>query len=486
MLINIHLNPKVTDIKDQEKRFDTLISPSSTVATLLNIEKELGRNDIIGIDEAFPGEAETRTEIKRLIENDINEGRIPALLFTLLLYNSERTLKYIEELKQEFGEKIKIMIGGQLVPLAREAYLKNKNIDAVCVGDAEKILPELLKDLEDGNLKGEYGGWVMDEKEKKFSGVSFEYFWQIKERMEAQKKEVGFSQLTIQGPGGPGCAWAISNIKGPCSFCSLQNVEVKSENTIEEYLENERKLEQQFHPDRFFDVANQFIPTVSPHEKVEWLKKYIEIRKAKGIKAEKYVYLTVSSVDDEVAELLKEAGICEVYLGIDHFSEEARKQENKSYRKKETLERCLNALKAQGINFRAGIVLGSAEESQETLESVRQGIKWMTENYKEIIKAVGIFPIEMLPGSKDFEKMREAGICPELLKKFDESGYLSRDEQREMTKSWIEHHSKVSASEITEFEKEMFDYLKKEGVFGYSVDRKPEQANEFNFQGKLK
>ncbi|MFA5188155.1 MAG: radical SAM protein [Patescibacteria group bacterium] len=454
---------------------------------MLNIEKELGRNDIIGIDEAFPGEAETKNKIRRLIENDISEGKITALLFTLLLYNSERTLKYIEELKHVFGEKIKIIIGGQLVPLAREAYLKNKNIDAVCVGDAEKILPELLRDLEVGNLKGEYAGWVMNEKEKKFSGVSFDHFWQIKERMETQKKEVGFSQLTIQGPGGPGCAWAISSMKGPCSFCSLQNVEVKSEMTIEEYLENERVLEQQFHPDRFYDVANQFIPSVSPHEKVEWLKKYIEIRKAKGIKAEKYAYLTVPSVDAEVAELLKEAGISEVYLGIDHFSEEALKQENKSFRKRETLEKCLNALKSNGISFRAGIVLGSAEESLETLESVRNGVRWMTENYRDIIKAVGIFPIEMLPGSKDFEKMREAGLCPGLFVKFDESGYLSRDEQREMTNSWIDSHSNVSAKEVREFETEMFDYLKSEGVFGYSVDRKPEQANEFKgVEGKLK
>lgn len=288
MLINIHLNPKVVETKDQEERFDTLISPSSTVATLLSIEKELGQNDIIGIDEAFPSEAETKIEIKKLIENDINKGKITTLLFTLLLYNSERTLTYIEELKQEFGEKIKIMIGGQLVPLAREAYLKNKNIDVVCVGDAEKILPELLRDLETGKVKREYEGWVMDEKEKKFSGVSFEHFWQIKERMAAQKKEIGFSQLTIQGPGGPGCAWAISSINGPCSFCSLQNVKVKSETSTEEYLENERMLEQQFHPDRFFDVANQFIPTLNQYKKVEWLKQYIEIRKAKGIKAEKY------------------------------------------------------------------------------------------------------------------------------------------------------------------------------------------------------
>ena len=368
------------------------------------------------------------------------------------------------------------------MPLAREAYLKNENIDAVCVGDAEKILPQLLRDLEAGNLKEEYEGWVMDEKDKKFSGVSFERFWKIKDRMATQKRQVGFSQLTIQGPGGPGCAWAISNNKGPCSFCSLQNVEVKNEMTIEEYLEIEKQLEDQFQPDRFFDVASQFLPTLNQKEKIVWLKKYIEVREEKGIKAEKYAYFTVSSIDDEVAILLKEAGISEVYLGIDHFNEKALQEENKSFRKRETLEKCLNALKTQGINFRAGIVLGSASENAETIESVREGIKWMVENYKDIIKAVGIFPEEMLPGSEDFEKMRQAGLSKELFAKFDELGYLSREEQRKMTQDWINHHSEISMEEISEFERETFDYLKKEGMFGYSVDRKPEQNNEFKLR----
>lgn len=472
MLINIHLNPPITRKQDQEERFDTLISPSSTVATLLNIEKQLGRTDIIGIDESFPGKIEVENEVQRLIKDDIDEDRIPVLFFTLLLYNSERTIRYIDGLKRKFGRKIRIIIGGQLVSQARAAYLKNKNIDTICVGDAEKIFPELLIDLKNKGLKREYQGWVMNQNEKKFSGVSFEHFWKIKERMETQKKEFGFSQLTIQGPGGPGCAWAIINQKGPCSFCALQNIKVQNMTTLEEYLENERALEQQFHPDRFFDVANQFLPTVHPEAAVAWLKKYIQIRKSKNIKAKKYAYLIVSSITNEVASFLKEAGVCEVYLGIDHFNEQALREQNKPFRTREIIQKCLNALKQRDIKVRAGIVLGSARESRATLASVRQGIKWMVENYRDIIKAVGLFPVEMLPGSKDFERLRKTGRCQELFEKFDNYGYLSREEQREMTKNWIEHHGKVFPSDIAEFEKSTFEYLKKERIFGYSVDRK--------------
>ena len=486
MLINVHLNPQVTRLQDQEERFDTLISPSSTIATLLNIEQELGENDIVGFDEAFPGETKTKAKIEKLIKESITNQNIPALLFTILLYNSERTIKYINELKKQFGKKIKIIVGGQLVPLAHKAYLDNKDIDTVCKGDAEIILPKLLKDLKTGNLQKEYEGWVMDAKEKKFAGVSFEHFFGIKDRMKTQQKEIGFSQLTIQGPGGPGCAWAISNTQGPCSFCALQNITVENKTSIEEYLENEKKLEDRFHPDRFFDVANQFLPTLHQKQKIKWLNEYIQIRNEKGIKAKKYAYLTVPSIDDTVASLLKKAGISEIYLGIDHFNEQALQEENKAFRNQKTLKKCLDALKKQDIQFRAGIVLGSAKETTETLESIRTGIEWMIKNYKDIIKAIGIFPIEILPGSKDFEKMRESGVCQELFEKFDKNGYLSRKEQREMTHAWIKHHSEISTDKLFEFKEEMFNYLKKEGVFGYSVDKQPEKNRELSFQRKFK
>lgn len=276
----------------------------------------------------------------------------------------------------------------------------------------------------------------------------------------------------MQGPGGPGCSWAISNKDGACSFCSLQNIQVKNNLSLDEYLENEKEIQTKLTPDRIFDVANQFLPTLNSREKIKWLKEYIRIRNSKGINSKKYAYLTVSSIDDEIAPLLKEAGISEVYLGIDHFNEKALSYENKPFRKRKTLKKCLDALKKQKIKFRAGIVLGSASEDLETLESVRSGIKWLIENYKDIINAIGIFPVEIIPGSKDFEKMKKSGVLHELFTKFEEFGFLTREEQRLMTSAWINKNSNISETEIHKFKKEMFNYMKREGVFSYGVDKK--------------
>ncbi len=468
MLVNIHCNPP----KRQGQRFDTLISPSGSVATLLKIEEELGRSDIVGIDEAFPDEIESEKEIRRLIEQSLKSGDKPILLFTTLFYNAERSVNLARQLKQDYGSDIQIVFGGQLVPLAESAYLENENIDSICVGDAEIILPQLLQDAGQGQLQQKYEGWVRNLEAKKYAGVSYDHFYAIFERMAEQKRLAGFTQLTIQGPGGPGCAWASRNGGEPCNFCALQNITTMSDRTIEESLGNERELEDDFQPDRFFDTANQFIPVLGREQAQEWLRHYISVRNQLGLGAKKYAYLTVSSIDSEIAGLLTQAGVSEVYLGIDHFNPEALRAEGKPHRTREQLQRALDGLRDNGIQFRAGIVLGAARETPETLLAVRDGVQWMVDNYGKSLNALGVFPVEIIPGSAIFEKMRQSGACAHLFEKFETYGYLTRSEQQELTRSYIADNSESSPEDIFGLEAEIAEMVGREGRVEYTVDEK--------------
>lgn len=473
MIINIHLN-----LSDSAMgRFDTLMAPSSTIATLLFIQKKLGFTDIVGIDEAYPGAERSRRKIDELIEKDIKKGSTPTLLFSVLLYNSERTIALIAELRQKYGHQIKIIVGGQLAPHAKDAYLSNSNIDSVCAGDAEAIFPVMFSDLERGSLQPYYELWLKESGNCKFAGASYDEFFCIMERMGAQKENPPYlSQLTIPGASGPGCAWAIANRKGACSFCALQNIRTPNQTGLEEHLINELEIEKKFSPDRFFDISNQFIPAIVPDEKIKWLEEYIRSRKKLGIKAKKYAYLAVSSVadvpagekNDVIAKLLQNAGIDEVFLGIDHFHEEALKEENKSYRHRQVIQGCLDALASQGICFRFGLVLGSAQETPATLAAAREGVQWAIRRYGSgPLKAVGIFPVELYPGSRDWETMKASGSCERIFEKFDKLGYLSRYDQLEMTVNWIEEHSQVPVRDIYSLKKELISYLGKKGIIGY-------------------
>lgn len=466
MFINVHMGPS----QDQEQRFDTLISPSGTIATLLKIQEELGITDRVGIDESFPGEEATKRKIDELLHASISGGDKPTILFTMLIYNAERSIRYIRQLKEQHGDKIRVAVGGQLVPLAEQAYVNNRDIDVVCVGDAEQILPRLIADIAEGNTASKYEGWVKHTAEKRFAGVSYEHYWQISERMAEQKRLAGFSQLTVQGPGGPGCSWAANNKEGACQFCALQNIVVMNQTPLQTSLANEAQVAQTLHPDRFFDVANQFLPYLDKRRNKEWLQQYADIRSELGITANKYAYLTVSSIDAEIAILLKRIGLNEAYLGVDHFHPEALAEENKPFRRREQLERTLDTLAAEGISWRSGIVLGSAHESQATLQAVREGVDWMLRKYGDRVHAIGVFPVEVIPGSKVFKEMQQSGEQQQIFAHFARDGYMTREDQRQLTRTFVEYRSDVKFEQIQELEGEIARMATEAGVREYTVD----------------
>lgn len=477
MLINVHMGPSKDE---QQERFDTLISPSGSVATLLKIEEDLGLQDIIGIDESFPEnhplakENLSKNKIDEIILSDTFRGEKTTILFTTLLYNAEQTLEYVQDLKLRYGERVTIALGGQLVQHVEQAYLNNADIDSVCVGDAEKILPELLQDLRAGNVQKRYEGWVKDSADKKFEGMSYKNFWQIRERMREQKRLEGFSQLVIQGPGGPGCAWAQR--AGQCKFCGLTNITEMSGTTLREHLANEAVIAREFKPDRFFDVANQFLPTLEHEKQLEWLTEYKKIREELGMTHEKYAYLTIGTLSSAnygpiVAKALRDIGIIEVYLGIDHFDKEALREQNKPHKELGQLRRALDALRDNGISFRAGLVLGSAHETKQTLEKVREGIRMLCEEYKGSLKHLGVFPVELIPGAPVFDEMREMGMCPELFEKLNKYGYLTREEQRELTRTFVNQRGHENAVTYEQIEGLASDIRRMLGEKMYRVDK---------------
>lgn len=446
MLLNIHLN---TNSKVAEK-FDTLQSPSGAVATLNKIAENFEIAHI-GYDDSFPGISETGDEIRKHIETLLSDGQTPIINFSTLVYNAERTMQYTSDLKREFNDKIVTVVGGQLIPHASDAYIKNKDIDIVAQGDGELLIPKIVADIKNKVFKPKYNLWLKDDKslQGQYAFVSYDNFFRIRERIEKQKITPPYkSQLVIQGLGGPGCSWAANNKLGACHFCALQNITSINKRKISELLENERELQDKFDVYRLFDVSNQFLPTINREEAVAWLHQYIKERKRAGVTLKKYAYLTVSSVDEEIAQLLKEAGIIEAYVGIDHFDPSALKEENKPYRKQYALEKCLNSLKNAGINFRAGVVIGDARETDSSLEFIRQGIKWLGVNYSDNMIALGIFPHYILPGSKAFLAYKSTHPSDNVIKSFESKGYFTDDEQLQLTKSYMDWKSELGSEAL--------------------------------------
>lgn len=471
-LINVHL----ADIPPERERFDTLVSPSGGVATLNQVAHELGF-DFAGFDASFPGPNSVEVGLQSEIEDSLSAGEDVALLCTTLIYNAQETLSVTERIKREFGERVKIVLGGQVIPFAREAYMTYEHVDAVCEGDAEVIIPKLGTDIVSGRLKVSYTGWLSDgEQRGKFAFVNYDNYFMLEERMLEQRRVSGFSQLCIQGVGGPGCSWAAGNKFGACDFCALQNITEMNTQPLELQMQTERDLQDKFGPDRFFDVSNQFLPYVSPQKNVGWLNDYIEKRVQYGVTTPKYVYLTVSSINEEVAGLLKEAGVEEAYLGVDHFDMGALQEHNKSHRTQRRLERTLDALKKVGIKVRIGLVVGSAKETESSLKGLTDGVSWLRDNYRELINAVGVFPIYVLPGSKVYNRVKGMPAARDIITRFEKNGFFSIEDEMELSDIYMRDHSNIPVETI----KATMEALKQMcSEFSVSYDYRSSPGNNF-------
>lgn len=301
-LLNVHF----TELAEGEERFDTLVSPCGTVAVLNEIARQ-NKVDHTGYDAAFPNPAEVKAAILEDVEATLTSDEKPVILFSTLVYNAEATLALAGELKREFSERVHLVLGGQLVPFAAEAYKRNKDIDVVAIGDGEVLVPQIIRDIENGTVKKTYTDWLANHPTERgqFAFVNYDEYHKIRERMRAQKESSGFSQLCVQGLGGPGCSWAANNKNGACDFCALQNIEEMNTRSLGEQMEVEARLQTEFSPDRFFDVANQFLPFLNPRQNAKWLRAYIKERNKRGVTTPKYAYLTVASIDETIAPLLK-------------------------------------------------------------------------------------------------------------------------------------------------------------------------------------
>lgn len=491
-------------------RFDSLISPNGSIATLKKIAETCGRgSECESIDDGWPSFESTDGEITRLIEGNRGAGEKPTLYFSILFYNAERTLSFIRSLRDRYADSVRIVASGQLVQMAHEPFMRNSDIDIVAKGDAEVLLPRIMEHISnerDSELarlqEGEVQGGL-------YAGASYDRYFGIRERLAMQEHEAGMRQVCMQGAGGPGCAWAAGNVGGACNFCALTNITRMNRTPLREIVANEAEIVAQTGATRIFDVGNQFLPTLNLESNKQWLREYIRLRAERGLASQRYIYLTVNSVDEEIATLLKELGVVEAYIGIDHFHKEALREQNKgSYRETEArLFPPLDALLKSGINVRAGVVLGAVRETAETLEAVRTGVRLLLERYAGneaagygVLKTLGVFPIELLPGSKLWESFVaevrgdvEENNARDIVEKFYRTGSLSRAEQVALTKEYVRRHSDISFEKISALEDELAVSLKAAGVYEHTVtakdaqkDGKGEQLSELRRLQELK
>jgi radical SAM superfamily enzyme YgiQ (UPF0313 family) len=280
----------------------------------------------------------------------------------------------ISEIAKDLG--ISVIWGGPHPTILPEQTLENKNIDAVCIGEGEYALIDLLKYFE-GKIKTVYGAGIK-EKEKIII-------------FPPQKKIVDFENLALPSwdlledidryfPKKQGNSLPLSTTRGcpfKCGFCHNSNKNVKQylgcyriappKKAIEE-LKFIRKLVK--NKIDFIDVGEDF-HLISK----DYAKKFCEEIKNSGIKNLKWNTSTRYSVlNKEIINLIAKHNCKEIMLGVESGSKRIQKINGKIVDFDHAIK-IAKLLKEKKIFTRNTYIFGHPTESVEELNQTLKFIK---------------------------------------------------------------------------------------------------------------
>jgi hypothetical protein len=434
----VHCSPS----GDYDPRFDTVMMPNGTIAVLNGIARGLGY-DSSAIDESYPGPNLQGRErdfvlnyLRSEIEKSWSSGLEPVVYCTLLSYNSESSLGLLKTLKNEFGEKIKTGVGGQLVRVIPETYRNLTYIDQVGVGDAEVILQPMLA----GQNYAE--GWL-DSGLNFYAEPNYHGYLGLNNRLNESSRYAfgpftGIRNLCIESV--RGCSWAYLTGK-PCEMCALQGVSSQPVfKPFQNHFDLENQLAREFGINWLFDVSNQFIPVTGKNQ-ADWLRGYLIAKNQYSeVDINKYVYLTAASFSSETAPLLREAGIRIAYVGFDGWERGTRTALHKpNINPMKVLQLC----RENDIYVRTSFVIG-AGLTDSNLNKLPKLVDNMMAGYGDVVLSCGSFLQIIIPGSPAWAFLQkealeqEWGDVNDIYHFFITNGFLTWEQEEQLTKAYIQ------------------------------------------------
>lgn len=357
-------------------------TPAVGLATINGVLLKAGYSNVATLDPRFnPRYGEfTKHDWERLYGSDV-------VGITSMTRNRGVSLEFIALIKERNPETI-IIAGGSDPTFESEKWLAGeRGADFVIRKEGEITIVELMKALRDGssleNIKGisyKQDGEIRHNKErpllteKELSEVAFPFFPPI----------IRINSNTHAVEGSRGCP-------NRCDFCSVTALyngtqrRKTDERIIAEIQAGEEGKKVFFVDDNFAHPS-----------KLKEAKTTMQSIIANGLNDRDYILqLDTISVnrDPEFAKLCRKMGVLIVCLGVEHVDPNVLR----GMRKAATADQNIQAIKKfqnEGIFVHAMTIVGSANETRESIEKLR---RWIM---KSGVNSVQIFPEGPVPGSE--------------------------------------------------------------------------------------
>lgn len=326
--------------------------------------------------------------------NQHREGNNTLLAFSATTNQFHHVKRWAPLLKR--GTGLPTIVGGMHPTLSAEDAIKADGIDMICCGDGEGPLAALATRLENGaSPKGVEGIWYHDDngevvRQALAPNTNIDTAampdWGIfphYEKLEVIRQNIG---ILMGSRGCPyNCAYCcnlalIKQSKGRGKYLRFKDVPVFI-HEIQEYRRRYPKTEGFFFEDDIFGVWRKWLK--------EFVPAYIE-----HVNLPFGCNMRPNLVDQEMVDLLKQAGCRRVHMAIEAGSEEVRNRILNRNLSRETLVTTFKMFKDAGIQCQSYNIIGSPHE---TAAQILETIKINAEIAPDWIQHSIFYPYEGTP-----------------------------------------------------------------------------------------
>ncbi|MBF0225456.1 MAG: B12-binding domain-containing radical SAM protein [Desulfobacterales bacterium] len=296
------------------------------------------------------------------------------------------TVNRAYEIAQEFRKHgKKVILGGVHVSVCPEEA--KEFCDAVCIGDGEEAIGQIIADYENNSLKKEYIG-----SRKPLNNL-------LPPKRELFKQGYTFLPVSTSR----GCPFH-------CHFCAINRFYDGTYRTreVEDVITELKQIPKEYKT-IFFSDGNMYGYTPKDVERFKELCKRIYEEKEKGNIHMKYFmgYGSVNSLDDiEALDLAAKAGCVALFVGFESINPASLKDMNKTLNLKygvDSYKRLVANAQKRKIMVVGEMIVGNDSDDMEVLKKTSEFLKTIDFN---ILRLQIVQP---LPGTKLFEKLEKEG-----------------------------------------------------------------------------
>jgi radical SAM superfamily enzyme YgiQ (UPF0313 family) len=271
--------------------------------------------------------------------------------------------------------KVPVVMGGIHASMMPDEALRF--VDAVVIGEAESVWPEVIADAEAGALKPRYSGEHTD-----LEGL-------VHPRRDLFSDS--YHCDTIQTA--RGCP-------NDCEFCSVSqfNGFAYRRRPVEEVLDELETLERKY----LFIVDDNIVGSGARGE-----ERAIALGRGMRRRNLNFVWYGQAALNvadnDEVLEAFASSGCRLLFLGIESENREVLESMNKRVNLKREYSQVFNKIHEHGIGIHGSVIFGTDEDTMETLE---RRLEFVVDSHIDIVQFCTLTPY---PGTALFERMLEQG-----------------------------------------------------------------------------